>query len=250
MATTFTPAQLLGSKTARDGFSNEGDVREKFNNWKNDLDAQDWLLALGYNPNDIKTVSAKKAPPRIKPDISVAVTKNNGIISTEWISIKLVSNVDQGFNQVDKRWVDDYISLWGIPTTTSHLLKLFTGEISHSNLNARDERRLFLDELNQGDRTMVVDFFKSNKQVILSDLFEGRSTKANWMMVTAKSGGKVYWKIRSMAYALNLFSTGDVEITARGSLKIGSATMQRKGGDNGRPSANMLQFKANPLLLF
>lgn len=38
----------------------------------------------------------------------------------------------------------------------------------------------------------------------------------------------------------------EVSITKKGSFKIGNITVQRKGGDNGRESANMLQFKINP----
>jgi hypothetical protein len=50
--------------------------------------------------------------------------------------------------------------------------------------------------------------------------------------------------------AVAFFGDGEVEITPAGSLKIGRITMQRKGGDNGRESANMLQFKINPTELF
>ncbi|OAV02307.1 hypothetical protein AO381_1598 [Moraxella catarrhalis] len=46
------------------------------------------------------------------------------------------------------------------------------------------------------------------------------------------------------------YGDGDVVISPRGSLKIGRVTMQRKGGDNGRPTANMLQFKIDPAELF
>ncbi|MCR2123219.1 type II restriction endonuclease, partial [Campylobacter upsaliensis] len=35
----------------------------------------------------------------------------------------------------------------------------------------------------------------------------------------------------------------------QGSLKIGKVTMQRKGGDGGRESAKMLQFKIDPCKL-
>ena len=45
---------------------------------------------------------------------------------------------------------------------------------------------------------------------------------------------------------LNHFGNGEVKITPRGSFKIGNITVQRKGGDNGRETANMLQFKINP----
>ncbi|MCA9037680.1 MAG: hypothetical protein KDA91_21250, partial [Planctomycetaceae bacterium] len=45
------------------------------------------------------------------------------------------------------------------------------------------------------------------------------------------------------------FGNGPVTVTPRGSIRIGQITMQRKGGDAGRPTANMLQFKINPALL-
>ncbi|HOS84750.1 MAG TPA: hypothetical protein PK029_06400 [Bacteroidales bacterium] len=41
-----------------------------------------------------------------------------------------------------------------------------------------------------------------------------------------------------------------IEITARGNFKIGIITMQRKGGDGGRDTAKMLQFKINPAEIF
>ena len=50
--------------------------------------------------------------------------------------------------------------------------------------------------------------------------------------------------------AINHYSDGNVEITARGNLKIGRITMQRKGGDAGRDTAKMLQFKVEPTELF
>jgi hypothetical protein len=49
---------------------------------------------------------------------------------------------------------------------------------------------------------------------------------------------------------MNVFGGGDIRITDRGSLRIGKILMQRKGGDNGRDTAKMLQFKINPVELF
>ena len=49
---------------------------------------------------------------------------------------------------------------------------------------------------------------------------------------------------------MNVFGAGDVCLSPRKSLNIGKILMQRKGGDNGRPTANMLQFKINPVELF
>ena len=47
-----------GSKTAKDGFKNENDVVDKFNNWQNDDLAKEWLKAMNYNLNEIKYVKA------------------------------------------------------------------------------------------------------------------------------------------------------------------------------------------------
>jgi len=49
---------------------------------------------------------------------------------------------------------------------------------------------------------------------------------------------------------MNVFGNGDVAISPRGSLNIGKIGMQRKGGDGGRDTAKMLQFKINPVELF
>ena len=39
----------LGSQTAKNGFQNERDVVDAFNNWQNDVMAQEWLKAISYN---------------------------------------------------------------------------------------------------------------------------------------------------------------------------------------------------------
>jgi hypothetical protein len=48
---------------------------------------------------------------------------------------------------------------------------------------------------------------------------------------------------------MNIFGSGEVLITKQGNLKIGKIGMQRKGGDGGRETAKMLQFKINPVEL-
>lgn len=45
---------------------------------------------------------------------------------------------------------------------------------------------------------------------------------------------------------MNYYSSGDILITKQGSIKLGKITIQRKGGDGGRDTANMLQFKIDP----
>ena len=48
---------------------------------------------------------------------------------------------------------------------------------------------------------------------------------------------------------LNYYGQGEVIVSPKGSLligKTGKITMQRKGGDGGRKTSQMLQFKMNP----
>ena len=40
--------------------------------------------------------------------------------------------------------------------------------------------------------------------------------------------------------------SGDISITKRGNLKLGKITVQRKGGNSGGVTAQMLQFKFSP----
>lgn len=56
--------------------------------------------------------------------------------------------------------------------------------------------------------------------------------------------------IKANELLFKLFCNGKIEITSRGNFKIGRITMQRKGGDSGRKTAQMLQFKINPAELF
>ena len=121
----------LGSETAKGGFRNEKDVIDRFNNWANDEVAQKWLKAMGYKISDIEYVKALKVRGQYKADIQVRVRiiiKLKSQEDLQNLQVKLVSN-PQGFNQIDKRWVDKYVELWNIPEDITKILKLFTGEI-------------------------------------------------------------------------------------------------------------------------
>jgi hypothetical protein len=243
----------LGSKTARGGFRNEKDVIARFNKWEKDEIAQEWLQAMNYKIQDIEYVKAVKVRGQYKADIQVRIRITIKLKSQEDLQnlqVKLVSN-PQGFNQIDKRWVDKYIELWNIPEDIAKILKVFTGEIKPSQKGLRDKRRMFLDEMETVDQKRVINFFKKNKILIVSDLLKGRGEfSADWVLVILKANGESSWILKSINEAMNVFGSGDVRITSQGSLKIGKIGMQRKGGDNGRETAKMLQFKINPIELF
>ena len=87
--------------------------------------------------------------------------------------------------------------------------------------------------------------------MILNDILKGRGKfAAEWFLVVLKiQDESLKWEILAMNEAINLYA-GKVEITEKGNLKLGKITIQRKGGDGGRESAKMLQFKLNPCEIF
>ncbi|MDO8639578.1 MAG: type II restriction endonuclease, partial [bacterium] len=112
-------------------------------------------------------------------------------------------------------------------------------------------RRMFLDEMSESDQNKLINFINENKILIVSDLLKGRGEfSADWTLVILKLNGESRWVLKSINHVMNVFGTGDIRITREGSLKIGKIGMQRKGGDGGRESAKMLQFKINPVELF
>ncbi|MBM4076357.1 MAG: type II restriction endonuclease, partial [Planctomycetes bacterium] len=206
-----------------------------------------WLEAMNHSIADVISVSAMK-PHGEKADVEVTVQTKMGK-RVDRISIKLVSSPN-GFNQIDKRWLATYARLWKMPADVVDALKLYVGE-TPPRVSSRDKDRMYLDELDQKSQQAVVDFFKANKDEIVSDLIAGDGQHASdWMMVTYKANDQPKSVIRSSAEAIKFYGDGPVEITKSGNLKIGRITMQRKGGDNGRDTAKMLQFKINPVQLF
>lgn len=205
---------------------------------------------MEYNLDEIEFVKAVVLS-GFKADIQVQVTvKLKEAIDTENIQVKLVSNL-KGFNQIDKRWVDKYVEMWEIPNDITQLLKEYTGELPPKINNPKDKRRTFADEFSEKDRNKLLEWLQNNKSLIVSDILKGRGKfSAEWILVAQKTESQARWILKPMNYCLNFFGNGKVLISPRGTFKIGKITMQRKGGDGGRPTANMLQFKINPAELF
>ncbi len=142
--------------------------------------------------------------------------------------------------------------MWNIPENITRALKLFTGEIKPTRGNLRDPRRMFLDEMDTQTQELIFDFFNENKILIVSDILKGSDEfSVDWMMVVLKKKNEnPEWVLKHINHVLNVFGSSEVRITDRGSLRIGKITMQRKGGDGGRETSKMLQFKINPVELF
>lgn len=244
----------IGSKTAKNGFKNEDYVIEKFNNWQNDLMAQEWLISMNYKLTDIQNVKAIKIKGSFKADIQVQIKieiQLKELIDVQNLQVKLVSQ-KSGFNQIDKRWVDKYAELWEMNQNISRILKHYTGEIEPYISNPKNLNRMLINEFSKKEQNELIEFIKNNKSLIVCDILKGRGQFcAEWMLVILKVIDKeTKWSLKPMNFCLNLFGNDDVVISKKGNIKIGKITMQRKGGDGGRKSAQMLQFKINPCLIF
>jgi len=239
-----------GSQTARDGFRNEDDIVEKFNDWKKDKEAQEWLILMKYKISEIEYVEAVKIS-GYKTDVQVQVTiKLKKAIDAENLQVKLVSN-PKGFNQIDKRKVDKYTEMWNISQNIVSILKRYTGEEKPNIAKPKDKRRMFANEFSKAEQKTMIKWLKKNQSLIVSDILKGQGKfAAEWMLVAQKINKNARWILKPMNFCLNYFGNGEIEITTRGNFKIGRITMQRKGGDGGRETAKMLQFKINPAELF
>lgn len=241
---------LRGSKTAKNGFKNEREIAEKFNNWTIDTEAQQWLVIMNYDLDNIEYVKAVVLR-GYKADVNVQIKiKLKNAIDTENIQVKLVSN-KKGFNQVDKRKLDNYKELWDMPEDVYEILQYFTGEKAPYKENTKDNRRMFLNEMEQDKQDKVVKWFSENKTLILSDIIKGRGQfSAEWVLVAQKTGYKNRWVLKNINEVLQHYAVGEVKISSRGSMELGGVLVQRKGGDGGRETAKMLQFKLDPTSLF
>ncbi len=269
----------LGSKTAKGGFANEEAICKKFNVWKKDKEAQQWLKIMGYDIKKLDSVKAIQVPTRIKKsDLSKfgvseeeyeqfvrfkkadaqirIIIKIGSILKIENLSLKK-ANSDADYNQIDKRTVDFYQEMWKFDNEITLWLKLFTGEILPKSqkkligkIKPKDSRRLFLTEMPEVIQKKIIQFFKENKILVVSDVIKGRGgLSAGWMLVTRlnKQEKTTTWILKDINTVMNFFGSDDVEISLRGSLHIGKITMQRKGGT---PDPTKLQFKIKPCQLF
>ena len=241
---------LKGSQIAKNGFANEKEIACKFNHWETDTDAQKWLTIMQYNLNDIEYVKACVLS-GYKADINVQIQiKLKNAVDAENIQVKLVSN-RKGFNQVDKRWLSHYKEMWDIPDDVYEIFEYFTGEKLPYKSNTRNTRRMFLNEMEPEKQNTVIEWLRQNKTLILSDIIKGRGKfSAEWVLVAQKLKTNSRWILKNINEVMQHYGEGEIKISPRGSINFYGVLIQRKGGDGGRDTAKMLQFKLDPSSLF
>ena len=249
--------QELGSETAKSGFKNEDFIATEFSKGEKSKHAKKWLTEMGYDTTKITKIDAKTSRElglgSVKSDVIVFVNEDRIGISAK----KAIAD----FNQIDKRWTDTYQELLKIPNDVVVILKKYVGEegfqpkdfSEYRNKKLKDKRRLYIDELSEKEQERLISYLESIKEKIFEMVLRGEGKDvAEWLLVIKYNNRKemIDSKIVTIGDAIKHFSKGKVTTTKRGVLKIGQITLQRKGGDGGRKTAQMLQFKFSPNEIF
>lgn len=242
----------ISSQAARGGFQNEAWVADQFRNRSPDYGAK-WLEAMGHlHPKMVNAQTTRKMGFFNKADVLVLVDN-----SVEWVSVKKFTP-SSSFNQIDKRWVSEFAKRWKMSDDVINALKMYCGEDGYrpneinEQLSSRDTKRFFMDELSDEKQNLVVSFLDKNRRRIIHDVIAGRNKgAAQWVLAVEKSHNE---PIRSVLVPIEAvirhYAKEPVSITKKGNLSLGGITIQRKGGDAGRKTAQMLQFKFSPRDLF
>ena len=251
-ATQYSDAM---AEAARSGFRNEDWIVSEFTQWKMSHWARGWLNAMGYDPDLIQNLCAqttRKMGFFNKADVLVLIKDN-----VEWISVKKFT---ASFNQIDKRWVDDYVKMWNIPQDVMCTLKMYCGEdgfrpdqLNNEGLprTVSDSRRFKMNEIPDARCADVLEFLNKNKSKIIKNVVSGTGkAAAKWMLIVEERNGSPYRSVMVPIKSVIKHCSGNASITKNGVIRLGRITIQRKGGDAGKKTAQMLQFKFSPKDMF
>lgn len=253
----------MASKAAKRGFKAEKRLINAIN-YKDELGKKLIEAIEIFQGLKFKLCSASKGPPRMKTDIVISCDNRNILISVKEFDVKA------DYNHVERHYVDYYAQKWSMPREVFVGLKQFVGEVDeHGNpisieLLEREaeelgtspgklskERRTFVNRQPQQTRNAIKQFFKLNKEKILKDIFIA-DEDIKFFIVIKREASRVYYYVVPTKDVLDVYGSGEVTITPRGSLQIGKVVIQRKGGDHRTPfgwvdrSASQLQFKIRP----
>lgn len=263
-----------GSEIAKSGFKNEHIIVEKFNKYKEDIDAQNWLKFLEYDIDKIESLEAFQIPANSKIEDSILLPLDgvignlrykkadaqvqlriimNDTLYFENFSIKKTSK-KSNFGQIDKRKVETYSDMWKMTDQEIKLFSLFTGALNplengYSESTLKDIRRVGASEFMVNDLEKMLCFLNDRKINVLSDILIGRGGFAAQYMIISDYTDKnnIEYHIIKTMDIINYLSKFDfIQKTPKANtLSIGNiVTVQRKGGT---PDPDSLQFKFAPL---
>jgi hypothetical protein len=232
----------IGSIIARGGFGAEF----KFADFLPSTDGLDWLSTkLGQL---IYSGSAQVLGGHKKTDVIFRGPDHRLLISLK----KSLVN----FSQVERRELTKLHEVYHFPPEIFKLLNLFVGHLppsAYTTKKTKSSKRMFMDEFSREEQQQIIQYFTALAPQIVKNCLQGLEAEycPDFLVVTPSETDFSQAKLIPMSEAITMvLGDGVVELTPRGSLRIGNLTMQRKGGDNGAETAKDIQFKFKPKSLF
>jgi len=223
---------------------------ELINSINKQTDECAWIVEECCETSGYGNFGARKPSNKEKPDV-VLFDKKNVEPSTKGISIKTYKP-KVSFGQANRGTVETYIKDLGIPKNVAETLLAFTHK-------TQSGERVMLNQNSESDQTQLLEFFTKFQKQIISHILRGKELaplKADWLLFhEAKDeswkmhvGDKRFWKLYPMDQIIGCCLLTKPQINKNGNMILGTGlTMQRKGGDGGKDSANDLQFKIDPV---
>jgi hypothetical protein len=168
------------------------------------------------------------------------------------ISMKCCVHFHTGFNQIKRSSLKNFSKEFDVPHSIQAILQRYTHGRKKLLLKARNYTQDELDELTA--------FLNSRLKALLHSAFTGqeKKSKANWLLLhqwtppnwEKNIAKKTRSELVSMQEILRAFADFTVGYSRYGTITFGAGiTLQRKGGDKGKETANDLQFKMRTLPL-
>jgi hypothetical protein len=210
----------------------------------------EWIVEECCESTGYGNFRATKPSNHEKPDV-VIYTPEIKNPKKEGLSLKSYKK-NVSFCQANRGKLATFAYDLNIPDDVVETLKLFT-------VKGPNGKRVMLNEAPQQKQQSLLKFFVINQKNIIEHVLKGKLAspiKANWMLFhetipndwIKNVGNKKFWRLYSMEVLIKLCCSLQPCFSKQGNLILGiGLTMQRKGGDNGRDTANDLQFKINPV---
>ena len=162
------------------------------------------------------------------------------------ISLKCCVDFRTGFNQIKRASLKNFSKEFEVPDNIQALLKRYTVGRKKFLIKRKNYTQDELDGLTA--------FLNTNRKALLLSAFTGQAkkSKANWLLLhqwtppnwEKNIARKDRSALISMHDILGIFETIAVTYSRYGTVTFGAGiTLQRKGGEKGKKSANDLQFK-------
>lgn len=238
------------SEAAHRGLDAEQALIQKIN--QHDPDCM-WIVEECCGTEGYGDYKAKKPGNREKPDV-LLYDNPADILAMKGISMKTYKP-EVSFSQANRGSLETYVEEFGMSYGVAETLRAFV-EKNHQG------ERTMLNEAHISAQEELLRFFQLYQRQIISHVLRGKAKgalKADWLLLhetkdadwLSKVGSRESWHLYPMVTVIDCCCTESPSITKAGNLILGlGLTLQRKGGDGGAISANDLQFKLNPKLIY